>query len=169
METGARSSANQAQRDASEFDRVVPTVTVTDPCHPLNGRTCELVRPVSSRGKAMLTLRLPDGQLRSVPRAATDIDGHSQVAVSREGPLISVRTLLPVARLVRLMITATEEVACDVALRSGSTSTAAAPVPPSPSHLASAGARSPDAARPASGHVDSPHPYPAAPERGDAP
>lgn len=117
----------------------------------------------------MLTLRLPDGQLRRVPRAATDIDGHSRGAVSRKGPLVSIRTLLPVARLVRSMITATEEVTCDVALRSGSISTAAAPIPPSPSHLAPAGVRSPDTARPAPGHLDSPHPDPAASERGDGP
>jgi len=161
----------QTRRDASDFDRVVRSITITDPRHPLYGRSFPMVHPISPRGKAQLVIRLPDGQPRSVPRAATDIDGPLQPALpAREVPWISVRTLHPVAQCVRSIIRAAEEVARDdIARRSGRTAAATTSVLPSPADLASPSSPAPDAARSTPGHAHPPSPHPPAPERGDTP
>jgi hypothetical protein len=163
-----QSRDRQARHDAPELDRLVHSVTVTDPQHPFFGRTFPIVRPVSGRGNTRLRIRLPDGEIRAIPRSATDLEAPSPPAgVPSEVPWVSVRTLLPVARFVRLLISAAEEVSPDVGLRSGRPATAAASVLSSASGLASVGPRSPHPDRAATGATDSTHPHPPVPERGD--
>ena len=161
---------HQAQRDASRLDRLALWVTVTDPQHPFFGRTFPVVRPVSGRGNGRLLIRLPDGEIRVIPRAATDLVGASPPAgQASEVPRVSVRTLLPVAQYVRSLIRAAEEVPRDATLRSGRPATAEASVPSSAAGLASVGPRSPHSDRAATGATDSTHPHPPVPvpERGD--
>jgi len=100
----------QIRQDATDLDGLPRQVTIIDPVHPLYGRTFPVVRASSPRGKSNLILLLPDGQPRSVPRSATDFDGPTeQPPAARPLPLISVRTILPVAQLVQSMLLAIEE------------------------------------------------------------
>ena len=98
-------------------DKVTEFVTIVDSTHPFFGRTFPLVRSTSARGKQYLVVRLPNGHTRSVPIKATDY--QSQQAVPAPTALtaptglfpISARTLLPLARYLRLKSTSptTEE------------------------------------------------------------
>lgn len=86
-------------------------VTITDPAHPLFGRTFPLIHNHSPRGKSELIIQLPNGLLRSVPRLATDLSlASSQPASEVELPFISVWTILPLARFVQTLPQASEEV-----------------------------------------------------------
>ncbi len=109
---GRRPGRTRALRKTAVLDRlpqVGAAVTVTDDRHPLFGRTLVLVRLHSPRGRPEVVLRLPSGQHRSVPRASTDLDGPPAAPGSRGLPWISVRTLLPLAHLVRAMLGGREE------------------------------------------------------------
>jgi hypothetical protein len=101
-------------------DKVTEFVTVVDSTHPFFGRTFPLVRSTSARGKQYLVVRLPNGHTRSVPIKATDYESQQSMAAPT-APIapaglfpISARTLLPLARALRLKSTpfATEE-ACN--------------------------------------------------------
>jgi len=109
-------STSQTEQDTPHLDDLSREVTVTDPSHPFFGRKFPLAHPNAPGRKGNLILRLPNGQHRSIPRAATDYDGPVGRPSSLMLPLISVRTILPVARLVRLMLSAIGEVSDDPAL-----------------------------------------------------
>jgi hypothetical protein len=85
-------------------------VTITDPTHPLYGQTFPLLTVRVNRSKTHVTVLLSTGRRRSVPRSATDLE-HPVEAVSHDFPLpaISVRTILPLARLVQELKQAKEE------------------------------------------------------------
>jgi hypothetical protein len=59
-------------------------------------------------GKKNISIHLPGGQRRLVPRSATDIYGekHKQI---KNLPKISIRTILPVAQLVKAKLAIEEE------------------------------------------------------------
>jgi hypothetical protein len=69
----------------------------------LYGRTF----PYTPRGKKSISIQLPDGQRRLVPRSATDLEGENGKPTTSL-PKISIRTILPVAQLAKAKL-ATEE------------------------------------------------------------
>ena len=88
-------------------------VTIIDPTHPLFERTLRLVQCSFPRRKSDLVVSLPNGEHRSVPRSATDFGGPPSDQIDRRNlPLISVRTILPVAQFVRSRLHTTEEMNC---------------------------------------------------------
>ena len=88
-------------------------MTVVDPTHPLYGRTLPLLRVHSARSKARLVVRLPDGRVRWIPRAITDLDASAVAAPPQA--LIAVPTLLPLAQLVCAMLMGKEDMHHDTA------------------------------------------------------
>ena len=85
-------------------------MTITDPTHPLYGHTLPLLTVRVNRSKTHVTVLLPTGRRRSVPRSATDL-GRPAEEASHDPPLpvISVRTILPLARFVQGLKQAKEE------------------------------------------------------------
>ncbi len=80
-------------------------ITVIDRQHALCGQRFEVASLRSDRGPAFVVIRLPDGRLRNIRRAATDLvpiskdeDKHHRVIEK----LISVRTLLPLVYYIRI-------------------------------------------------------------------
>ena len=102
-------AVNRTHQSTSEQERLTH-VTIVDPRHPLFGRTFALLRDFSPRGNSSVTIQLPNGQRRVVPRSATNLDANefSESAVG-DLPIISVRTILPVARFVQAKLRAPEE------------------------------------------------------------
>ena len=94
--------ANQTQQTAPQIEGVT-SVTVIDPTHPLYGRTF----PYTPRGEKSISIQLPDGQRRLVPRSATNLEGENR-RLTTSLPKISIRTILPVAQLVKAKLV-TEE------------------------------------------------------------
>ena len=102
-------ATNQTTHNTPVVDQIVHLVTIIDPAHPFFGRSFPLVRTTSSRGKRRLVIRHPDGHTQSVLIAATDFE-NSQASPSPPVLMtISARTLLPVARRLRMMALAMEE------------------------------------------------------------
>src|SRR6266700_2171296 len=101
---------NQIQRDTPLFEELSGEVTITDPTHPLYGHTLPLLTVRVHRSKTHVTVLLPTGRRRSVPRSATDLD-HLREEATHDPPLpaISVRTILPLARFVQGLKQAKEE------------------------------------------------------------
>jgi hypothetical protein len=99
-------------RTAADFERVVSSVTVTDPHHPLFGQQLKLLSLSCGRGPAYIAVALPDGRRRLMRRAATDLE--RPLAPRMVLPLISVRTLLPLARHIRSMLASSNEEVCHV-------------------------------------------------------
>ena len=102
--------ANQTQQDTPLLDKVCGEVTVTDPAHPLDGQTLPLLPVRINRKPLHVMVLLPSGRRHMVPRAATNLERPGE-AVSPAAPLssISVRTILPLARLVQQLKQAKEE------------------------------------------------------------
>lgn len=102
-------SARRTFRDAPVVDRLITDVTITDSHHPLHGQRLELISLASARGPDWLTVALPDGRRRSVGRAVTDLAVTTTPNRERALPLISVRTLLPLARHVEVLLKISKE------------------------------------------------------------
>src|SRR5256884_3759511 len=102
--------ANHTQQDTPLLDKVCGEVTVTDPAHPLYGQTLPLLPVRINRIPLHVMVLLPSGRRHMVPRAATNLE-HSAEAILSASPLpsISVRTILPLARLVQQLKQAKEE------------------------------------------------------------
>ena len=93
-------------RDAPDVDGRVAHLTIVDPLHPLYGHHLAVVCRRSGRGPDVVVVRLADGRERSVRRSATDLAGSwsdSLAKMSSRSP-ISVRTLLPLANHLRIML-----------------------------------------------------------------
>ena len=103
-------SENQTQRETPLLDRVCGEITVTDPAHPLYGQTLPLLPVRINRKPLQVMVLLPSGRRHMVPRAATNLE-RSDGGTSPGAPLpvISVRTILPLARLVQQLKQAKEE------------------------------------------------------------
>ena len=102
--------ANQTQRDTPLLDKVCGEVTIIDPTHALYGQTL-LLLPVRIHRKPLhVMVLLPSGRRHMVPRAATNLE-RPEGTDSPAAPLpsISVRTILPLARLVQQLKQAKEE------------------------------------------------------------
>jgi len=92
------------------LDKVCGEVTVTDPTHPLYGQTFPLLPVRIHRTPLHVMVLLPSGRRHMVPRAATNLE-RENMTVSPAAPLpfISVRTILPLARLVQQLKQVKEE------------------------------------------------------------
>ncbi len=101
---GARSSANQTPQSATVADRLISAVTVTDPRHPLSGQRLAVLSLACARGPRFIAVALPDGRRRLIRRAATDLE--RPIATETPVPRVSARTLLPLARYIRSVMTA---------------------------------------------------------------
>ena len=102
-------ASQQTEQNTPQLERLTH-VSITDPAHPLFGQTLEIVRLSSPLGKENLTLLLPNGQHRSVPRRVTDLaEPVSPQEQRRHLAPISIRTILPLSQFVRLRFQAKEE------------------------------------------------------------
>jgi Family of unknown function (DUF5372) len=101
---------NHTQQETPLLDRVCGEVTVTDPAHPLYGQTLPLLPVRVNRKPLQVMVLLPSGRRHLVPRAATNLERPEGV-ISPPAPLpvISVRTILPLAHLVQQLKQAKEE------------------------------------------------------------
>jgi hypothetical protein len=101
---------NQTQRDTPFLEELSGEVTVTDPTHPLYGRTLPCISVRVHRSKTHVTVLLPTGRRRSVPRSATNLQRPAEEASHDPRlPVISVRTILPLARFVQGLKQAKED------------------------------------------------------------
>jgi len=105
-----RGSANHTRQETPLLDRVCGEVTVTDPAHPLYGQTLPQLPMRITHHPLQVMVLLPSGRRHLVPRAATNLE-YPEGAISPAVPLpvISVRTILPLARLVQQLKQAKEE------------------------------------------------------------
>src|SRR5215469_2683760 len=102
--------ANQTQQETPLLDRICGEVTVTDPAHALYGQTLPLLPVRIHRKPRHVMVLLPSGRRHMVPRAATNLECPGEaVSPAVSLPSISVRTILPLARLVQQLKQAKEE------------------------------------------------------------
>jgi hypothetical protein len=131
---------NQTQRDTPLFEALSGEVTITDTTHPLYGQTFPRLTVRVNRSKTHVTVLLPNGRRRSVPKASTDLERPvEQALVSPSLSAISVRTILPLARFVQQLKQAKEESHAERQTEH----IPAAGSPSSPNDLASASRKSP--------------------------
>ena len=101
---------NQTQRETPLFDGVCGEVTVIDPTHPLYGHTLPQLPVRMNRSTPHVMVLLPTGRRHAIPRAATNLDCSVEAAAPDSPlPTTSVRTILPLARLVQQLKQAKEE------------------------------------------------------------
>ena len=86
-----------------KLERVISTIKVMEPTHPLFGKTLKLLSERCGRGKAFIALGLEDGRRRLILRSATDLDSTKRH--SRLVPFVSARSLLPLARHIQNCLT----------------------------------------------------------------
>src|SRR5260370_17007284 len=99
MGNGAMWSRNQIQRDPPLFEELSGEVTITDPTHPLYGHTLPLLTVRVNRTKTHVTVLLPTGRRRSVPRSATNLEPPAEeTSHDLPFPVTSTRTILPPPR-----------------------------------------------------------------------
>ncbi len=151
-------SENHTQQETPLLDRVCGEVTVTDPAHPLYGQTLPLLPVRINRIPLHVMVLLPSGRRHMVPRAATNLEGEAEAPVSNSPlPSISVRSILPLARLVQQLKQAKEESHAEQPL---STIDPTEPCPSCSHHNLSAASPKPPAATRLSGrHPHSAHTY----------
>jgi Family of unknown function (DUF5372) len=82
--------------------------TIVDPTHPLFGQTLPILRASRHHLKERIVVALPDGRERRIPISITNLIERPSDNSMATG-LISVRTLLPLAELIRVMVTPQEE------------------------------------------------------------
>ncbi|SRR5579875_259291 len=103
-------SGNHTQQETPLLDKVCGEVTVTDPAHPLYGQTLPLLPVRIHRKPLQVMVLLPSGRRHMVPRTATNLERPEEaVPPAAPLPVISVRTILPLARLVQQLKQAKEE------------------------------------------------------------
>jgi hypothetical protein len=82
--------------------------TIVDPTHPLFGQTLPILRASRHHLKERIVVALPDGRERRIPVSITNLIERPADNSTAAG-LISVRTLLPLAELIRAMVAPQEE------------------------------------------------------------
>lgn len=82
--------------------------TIVDPTHPLFGQTLPILRASRHHLKERIVVALPDGRERRIPISITNLIERPSDNSTATG-LISVRTLLPLAELIRAMVAPQEE------------------------------------------------------------
>ncbi len=156
------------------MERFTQQVTIIDRTHPFFGRTFPVVSLSSPRGKTHLILLLANGQHRIVPHAATDLGQTQKQNSEPQLPRISVRTMLPLARLIQSKLQA-REVWSDVSETSGKQAKQAPNPSSTPKHnprpaqsMAPDDAASTTTVGPLSGPIDPTHSLPGQGEAGGA-
>jgi len=104
-------SMTRRQQTTTVFDAVVSQVTITDPTHPLSGRTFPLLQTDDSVTRTFVFIKLPSGEHRRVSRKATSLAESKNASSEPKVPPspVSVRTLLPLLPVVGRLLGATEE------------------------------------------------------------
>ena len=103
---GASSSVNQTPESAPALDRPGTEITITDRTHALFSRRVKLVYRKCPGRRDHVLVELPSGCRRAVPVAATSLADHIPglgVPPTALPAPISIRTLLPLAGLVRAL------------------------------------------------------------------
>ena len=103
--TPSSSWDRQVGHDAPVPEGLIAEITITDPGHALFGRSFPLVSLRAERGGDYLVFRLPDGRRRSVRKSSTNLGapaGEDIAGVDFRPPGVSVRTLVPLVRYLRL-------------------------------------------------------------------
>src|SRR6267143_1703551 len=107
---GPACSGRRTRRDATIAERLLPRIRVIDAVHPLFGQTLEVSPSGLIRRIGWIRVVLPDGRHRWVPQKATDLDVSAcEARPNRDLPLVSVRTLIPLAEYVRARLSALGE------------------------------------------------------------
>ena len=105
-----RRQDRRTRRDATVAERLLPGIRVIDAAHPLFGQRLEVSASGPSRRIGWIRVVLPDGRHRWVPQKATDLNVSAcETRPNRDLPLVSVRTLLPLAEYVRATLSASGE------------------------------------------------------------
>jgi hypothetical protein len=126
-------SGRQTRHNATGLERLPPIVQVIDATHPLYGQQFEVSPSRASRRIGWVQVVLPDGRHRWIAQKATDLEQAAcEVGPNRDLPLVSVRTLLPLAEYVRTRLSAaragldgTSGLTADPAVRAGIAGSAA--------------------------------------------
>ena len=95
----------QAGHDAPISEGLVSEITITDPGHALFGRSFPLVSLRAERGRDYLVFGLSDGRRCTVRKSSTNLGTRAMEDVAEADfrtPRVSVRTLVPWARHLRL-------------------------------------------------------------------
>jgi hypothetical protein len=103
---GANSSANQSRKSAPALEGPGTEVTITDPAHPFFGQRLPIVYRKCPGRRDHVLVQLPSGVRRAVPVAATSLahdDSGLGDRASSASALVSIRTLHPLALLVRAL------------------------------------------------------------------
>ena len=97
----------RTRRKATVSERLPPIVQVIDAAHPLYGQRLAVSASGASRRIGWVGVVLGDGRHRWIPQKATDFgEATCEVRPNRDLPLVSVRTLLPLAEYVRARLSA---------------------------------------------------------------
>ena len=105
-----RKSDRRTRRDATIAERLLPRIRVIDAVHPLFGQPLEVSPSGLIRRIGWIRVVLPDGRHRWIPQKATDLNVSAcEARPNRDLPLVSVRTLIPLAEYVRARLSALGE------------------------------------------------------------
>src|SRR5207249_8035152 len=100
----------RTRRDAIISERQLLRIRVIDAVHPLFGQPLEVSPSGLIRRIGWVRMVLPDGRHRWVPQKATDLNVSAcEAKPNRDLPLVSVRTLIPLAEYVRARLSALGE------------------------------------------------------------
>jgi hypothetical protein len=100
----------RTRRDAIIAERQLPRIRVIDAVHPLFGQPLEVSPSGLIRRIGWIRVVLPDGRHRWVPQKAADLNVSAcEARPNRDLPLVSVRTLIPLAEYVRARLSALGE------------------------------------------------------------
>ena len=103
-------SGRRTRCDATIAERLLPRIRVIDAVHPLFGQPLEVSPSGLIRRIGWIRVVLPDGRHRWVPQKATDLNVSAcETRPNRDLPLVSVRTLIPLAEYVRARLSALGE------------------------------------------------------------
>src|SRR5215472_6140458 len=103
-------SGRRTRHNATVSERLPPRIRVIDATHPLFGQLLEVGASGPSRRIGWVQVVLPDGRHRWIPKKATDLEEAAcEARPNRDLPLVSTRTLLPLAEYVRARLSATRE------------------------------------------------------------
>src|SRR5437762_9970989 len=107
---GWRRHKSSRRRDAPIAERLLPRIRVIDAVHPLFGQPLQVSPSGLIRRIGWIRVVLPDGRHRWIPQKATDLNVSAcEARPNRDLPLVSVRTLIPLAEYVRARLSALGE------------------------------------------------------------
>jgi len=110
VENGVSQGGIAEHDKATVSERLPPRIRVIDATHPLFGQLLEVGASGPSRRIGWVQVVLPDGRHRWIPQKATDLEEAAcEARPNRDLPLVSTRTLLPLAEYVRARLSATRE------------------------------------------------------------